>query len=253
MEDIAIETQSVAPDGVQFGAPVGQYRAGVLRVAALLTGILSLPASLFLGWIFLQGIINPELRQENPKVGIVPIVGLFGATIYCFWQWYAWRGTRADLFERGMILSGGGKTRAIAWNEIALVVPAASQYSNNVFRIELFTGETVFISWAFGKVFRLGDTIQRMSAATLLPRAISAWQGGAAVPFGPIHVLPAGLLDSIRHQTLLWNDVGAVTLAPMVVTITRKDRTRWAAFSKYGVPNVYVLLGLVEHILADKP
>ncbi|HEX8981696.1 MAG TPA: DUF6585 family protein [Ktedonobacterales bacterium] len=243
----------MAPDNVQFGAPVGQYRAGVLRVVTLLTGILSLAASLFLGWIILQGITKPELHQKNPQAGVVGIVGLFGAAIYCFWQWYAWRGTRADLFERGMILSGGGKTRAIAWNEIALVAPAANQYSNNVYRIELFNGETVFISWAFGRVFHLGDTIQRMLAATILPRAISAWQGGAAVPFGPIHVLPAGLLDNIRHQTLPWNDVGAVKLGAIYATITRKEGTRWAAFSKYGVPNAYVLIGLVEHILAAKP
>ncbi len=253
VEDIAVETQSATPGTVQFGAPVGQYRAGVLRAITGLSGILALVAGVFFAIILLQGVPHPEDQQTNPSVGFIMVAVFFACAIYGIWQWYAWRGTRAELFERGMILSSGGKTRAIAWNEIALVAPAFSQNTNNVFRIELFTGETVFITWAFGKVGRLGDAIQRMSAPELLPRAISAYQSGAAVPFGPIHVHPAGLVDTMRHQTLPWNDVGAVKLGTMYATITRKDGTLWANFSKYGIPNAHVLIDLVKHIVAAKP
>lgn len=253
VEVIAIETQSVAPNGAQFGSPVGQYRAGVLVPILAITGILSLAGSAFFTWVIFQGITNPDLHQKYPQSGFILVAGFLAGAVYAFWQWYVWRGIRVDLFERGMTLSNRGKSRAIAWNEIATVAAAASQWSNNVFRIDLLNGETVYLSWAVGKVFRLGDTIQQMSAPALLPRAIASWQSGDNVPFGPIHVLQTGLQDGIRYQTLLWNDVGHVTLSGLTVAITRKDRTRWAAFSKYGVPNVYVFISLVEHILAAKP
>lgn len=252
MEDIAIDTHSVAPDGVQIGAPVGQYRAGVWVFFFALMGIVSLVGGAFLGWVFLQGITQPDLGQVNPQAGIIVVVLFVAAAIYFFWLWYAWRGIRVDLFERGMTLSNHGKTKTIAWTDIARIGAAAGQSSNNIYRIDLFNGETVYIPWYVGAVFRLGDDIKRKSATALMPRAIAAWQEGATVPFGPVEVHPTGLLDGLRANTLLWNDVGAVTLSRMYVNITRKDGTRWAAFSTYGVPNLYVFTGLVEHILAAK-
>ncbi len=122
---------------------------------------------------------------------------------------------------------------------------------NHTDRIDLASGEIVYISWAFGKIVRLGEAIQRMSADILIPLAIDSWQGGANIPFGRLHILQDGISDG--YDTLPWNDVGAVTRRSSSIIITRSDTSRWAVFPKSSIPNVNVFLGLAEHILAKRP
>lgn len=242
--------QTSVVDAEQFGALVEQYRTGVLKVVLGLTGILSLASSAFCAWVFRQDLINLDLRQSDPQAAFILVAGFLAGALYCFWQWYAWRGSRADLHERGMILSGGGKTRAIAWSNIAGVTPVMNQSMNHTYRIDLASGEKVYISWAFGKVVRLGEAIQRMSADVLIPLAVASWEGGANIPFGRLHIVQDGISDG--YDTLPWNDVGAVTRQFSSIIITRSDSSRWAVFPRASIPNVNVFLGLAKHILAKR-
>lgn len=196
--------------------------------------------------------------QGDPSsvVGLVIVALVFiGLAVYAFWTVFSWRGARAQLFERGFILSRAGKTMAARWDDIADVkqyvvrmryyfIPVWTSYK---YTLALTNGETFRINNGFGKVAKLGDAMQRMSTNALLPRALAAYNSGATLPFGALSVSQAGISNG--KETLPWGDLERVTFSNGKILIMRKGkRLHWAVSYIRNTPNLYVLVGLVNHV-----
>ena len=149
----------------------------------------------------------------------------------------------------------GGKSLAGHWDDVASVIQRAFQmryygipiYTSHTYTVITLDGSKIKVDNAFGKVGKLGDTIQRLSANALLPRAIAAYHSGATLPFGKLSVSQAGISNG--KQTLPWSDLNQLTLRNGYVLITRKGKMlRWTSTPISATPNLYVLTALVGYI-----
>ena len=241
-------------ESMQYGAPIGEYRGSVARIVIGVAGV----ALVLIGAFFAIVATTPSAAAGDSSGAIADIIAsaifIIGA-IACFVTVFVWRGARAQLFERGFVIARAGKTTSARWEDIASVTQRVVQtryygipvWTSHTYNVTLTNGDRLRITDAFGKVGKLGDSIQRMSANALLPRAIAAYHSGALLPFGALNVSQAGISNG--KETLPWSDLNQLTLLNGRVIITRKGkRLRWSATQISKTPNVYVLTALVGYI-----
>lgn len=240
-------------ESTQYGAPIGEYRGGAARIVIAIAGV----ALALIGVFF--AVASSALSPTGDSSGaiadiIVGVLFIVGA-IACFVTVFFWRGAHAQLFERGFVIARAGKTTSASWEDITSVTQRVVQsryygipvWTSHTYNVTLANGEKLRITDAFGKVGKLGDSIQRMSANALLPRAIAAYHSGATLPFGQLSVSQAGISNG--KETMPWSDLNQLLLMNGYVTITRKGkRLRWASARISKTPNVYVLTALVGYI-----
>lgn len=241
-------------EAAQYGAPVGEYRGSRARIFLIIFCV----ALLLIGVFFL--VIGPATASASSDSSgtvadiIVGVLFIAGA-LYCAWTIFSWRGARAQLFERGFVISRAGKTTAARWEDISTITSkvVVSRYygipiwTSHLYTLTLANGETLRVNNAFGQVGKLGEALQRISANVLLPRAIASYQSGAALPFGRFTVSQAGISNG--KETLPWNDLNQLVFQSGNVIITRKGKMlRWAMAPVSKTPNAYTLNLLVGYI-----
>jgi hypothetical protein len=92
---------------------------------------------------------------------------------------------------------------------------------------------------------QLAELIERETARRMLPEAERQLDAGGSVTFGPLTVGSAGLTKG--SATLPWDEIADVQVVKGVLTARQRGRRRaWCAVGVSKVPNVAVLLGLVE-------
>ena len=82
----------------------------------------------------------------------------------------------------------------------------------------------------------------------LLPLAFDRYMEGKSLTFGPLSVDVEGLTHG--KSFLPWGEVNEVKLAMGMFTVTQKGK--WLSWCKIGVaslPNLFVLLALVDNIV----
>lgn len=244
-------SSAVSVATTQYGAPVGEYGGSKASIFLIICGV----ALLALGLFFAVAV--PMLSNDPSGLGIDLFVGavFIAGAVYSFWTVFSWRGSHAQLFERGFVLARAGKTMSARWDDVASVtqnivrirynfIPVWTSYK---YTVALNNGDSMLINNGFSKVGKLGENVQRISANTLLPRAIGAYNSGAALPFGKFSVSQAGISNG--QETLPWSDLDRVTFANGALLVMRKGkRMRWAAAPIRTTPNVYVLTGLVNYV-----
>jgi hypothetical protein len=241
-------------ESMQYGAPIGEYHGSVARIVIGVAGV----ALVLIGAFFAIVATTPSAAAGDSSGAIADIIAsaifIIGA-IACFITVFVWRGARAQLFERGFVIARAGKATSARWEDIASVTQRVVQtryygipvWTSHTYNVTLTNGDRLRITDAFGKVGKLGDSIQRMSANVLLPRAIAAYHSGALLPFGALNVSQAGISNG--KETLPWSDLNQLLLLNGRVIITRKGkRVRWSATQISKTPNVYVLTALVGYI-----
>ncbi len=242
-------------ESTQLGAPMGEYRGSVTRIFMLILGFVALAFGLFIAVVAGYGMANPDANQTDPLTGVILGVIFMLVSAYPFGVVFMWRGAHAQLFERGFSIARAGKTTTARWEDVTSVTQRIVQsryygipvYTSHRYDITLANGNKLRINDAFGKVGKLGDAFQRMSANALLPRAIASFQSGAALPFGKLSVSQAGISNG--KDTLPWTDFSQVTLQNGYARVMRKGKMlRWTSARISQTPNIYVLMALVGYI-----
>ncbi|HEX8997487.1 MAG TPA: DUF6585 family protein [Ktedonobacterales bacterium] len=240
-------------EGAQYGAPIGDFGGSKARIFLILCCIVLL----LLGGFFVA--VAPSTGSSGDSSGVVAdvIAGaiFLAGALYCAWTIFSWRGAHAQLFEQGFVVSRAGKTTSARWDDVASVTAKVVVmryygipfWTSRLYTLTLANGETLRLTNAFAQASKLGESVQRMSANVLLPRAISSYQTGATLPFGRFGVSQAGISNG--RDTLPWNDVNQLTFQNGNVIITRKGKMlRWASAPVAKTPNAYVLNLLVGYI-----
>lgn len=98
---------------------------------------------------------------------------------------------------------------------------------------------------------QLGWIFTTRVAEILLPKAISQFNAGQSITFGPLTVGPGGISEG--GDSLTWDEVGDVRTEESFVNV-RKVGTRraWKKVTQPEVPNDFVLEALVRTILAQR-
>lgn len=246
-------TNSPTADAALYGAPLGEHRGStVRRVFLSIIGVVVLAMGLSSFAVF----ISSSASDTGGKISGIFVGLLFiGAALYCFYTLFSWRGAHAQLFQNGFIISRAGKTLNGRWEDVASVkqqivqqryygIPVWTSYRYDV---ALLNGDSTRINSGFRDAGKLGDAFQRLAANAQLPRAISAYQSGATVPFGKYSVSQAGISNG--KDTLPWSDASHVAFGNGYVLVMRQGKKiRWASAPMAKVDNVYVFVALVNHI-----
>lgn len=159
----------------QLGAPIGDYGGSITRFVAIVVGLIGV-------WIGIVGSIGDTQLDTVPRLLFV------GLGIGCFVQFYLWRGAHAQLFERGFIISLGGKTVTGRWDDIANVTHEAKRWYllyliplpftvSHAYTVSLRSGERIKIDSAFSKAHEAGAAVERMWRQAVAAKRSSA--GGA--------------------------------------------------------------------------
>lgn len=242
-------SSAVSVATTQYGAPVGVYGGSKASIFLSICGVALLALGLFFAVAVPMN--DPSGLGIDLFVGVIFIAG----AVYSFWTVFSWRGSHAQLFERGFVLSRAGKTMSARWDDVASVtqnivrirynfVPVWTSYK---YTVALNNGDSMLINNGFSKVGKLGENVQRISANTLLPRAIAAYNSGAVLPFGKLSLSQAGISNG--QETLPWSDLDRVTFVNGGALVMRKGkRIRWASEHIRKIPNVYVFTGLVNYV-----
>ena len=239
----------------QLGALIGDYRASRARFAVLIFGLLILAFGLAMAGLAGYGLLNPNSGQQSPLIGVVLGGAFMLCSLFPFWTMYTWRGAHAQLFERGFVISLAGATTAGRWEDITSVTQRIVQsryygvpvWTSRRYSITLANGQRALVNNAFAQAGKLGDAIQRMSANTLLPRAIASYHSGATLPFGRLSLSQAGISNG--KETLPWSDLQGIVLLNGRVMVHRKGkRLAWTTTRISDTPNLYVLTGLVGYV-----
>lgn len=238
----------------EYGASIGEYRGSKARIFLIICGVALLALGVFFVAVTAGLASEPNNASGVFAGGLVCVVFIAGA-VYAFWTVFSWRGAQAQLFERGFVIARAGKTVAARWEDIASVTQYIIRmryygipvWTSHKYTVALNNGDSLLINNGFGKVGKLGEAVQRMSANVLLPRAIAAYNSGAVLPFGKFSVSQAGISNG--QETLPWSDLNQLTFGNGNVLIMRKGkRLRWAATRVRQTPNIYVLTGLVSYV-----
>ncbi|MGZ3582703.1 MAG: DUF6585 family protein [Ktedonobacterales bacterium] len=240
---------SLALASTQYGAPISEYRGSVSRIVFGIFGALMLIFGI------LVVIPSPSSSTGDSSGTVFAAIVFIAMALGFFWIPFSWRGARAQLFEQGFIISRAGKTTTARWDDITGVTQQITRirtygipvWTTYLYKISLANGEAARVNNAFGKIGQLGDTIQRMSANALLPRAIASYQSGASLPFGKISISRAGISNG--KETVPWSNIKQLTLQNGALIIRRNDkRLAWVSTPVAKTPNIYVLTALVDHI-----
>lgn len=137
-------------------------------------------------WIVLWGALAAWTTVGSLVQGSVGgvLFGLaLGAGCYAYYYYVARHDVHMRLFERGFVISRGGKTTSARWEDVANVEHAVRTlrydfiipiYRSHTYRITLTNGRRVKVTSSFRKHRELGDTIQRMWTEAAIDRRACA-------------------------------------------------------------------------------
>lgn len=95
---------------------------------------------------------------------------------------------------------------------------------------------------------RLGGFMEREVSRHLLPVALAKYEAEASLVFGPLEVSPLGLSIRQGQYVLPWPEYERLSLDETSLSLYRQgDNQPWATLSLSGLPNVWVLKGVIEH------
>ncbi|GCE04886.1 DUF6585 family protein [Dictyobacter aurantiacus] len=95
---------------------------------------------------------------------------------------------------------------------------------------------------------RLGGFMEREVSRYLLPQALAKYEAESSLAFGQLEVSPMGLSLQQGRYRLPWSEYERLSLDDTTLSIYGYgDSQPWVALSLSGLPNVWVLKGIIEH------
>lgn len=99
----------------------------------------------------------------------------------------------------------------------------------------------------------LGRLVEEEVTRRLLPRAIAAYRAGGPVVFDEVVVSVRGIGIKQGRRLLYWDDLAKVDIDETTCTFYKVgEREKWATVMIASIPNVRVLVGLIEHAKSER-
>ncbi|MFD0855414.1 DUF6585 family protein [Actinomadura adrarensis] len=163
---------------------------------------------------------------------------------------------KALVYERGLVLiARSGKTRRFPFGDVRVQQEIVEKRlygfrASTAYRFVL-TGpdghKKVLTNFGYRRIDELGRTIQGHVVRAQLPGVLAGLQRGEQIEFGKLCLSKDGI--GTRRRLLAWDEIGAVKFEEgYVVVAPREGRLNIAAAVK-AVPNVFVLLAVVEQVM----
>lgn len=157
------------------------------------------------------------------------------------------RGLRIALFEHGLVQAQHGQVEAIRWDQVAATLHRASILCRA-------DGSQLALKDIGRDSRMIRQRVRRETNRLLLPRAIARYNVGEPVIFGDLSISPRGLIHGT--DTLPWTRLSGIRLDPkgyLTIQQAGLPQAWWYYSDADEVPNLFLLLALLEHIIHRLP
>jgi hypothetical protein len=182
------------------------------------------------------------------------VAGLAGWGAYASWI------KGIALYEAGLACRSRKGIQAWRWEDVDRFYTAITRHYIN----GIYTGTThVYILFnrsekrlvlndAYAHVVDLGKKVEQGTFPRLYEHAVSRYNTGEALDFGPVILSQAGI--QVRKKVYPWSEVQQVSIRRGILQVLKKDGGRFSGMhvAASAIPNVRVLLSLVDQIVGIK-
>ena len=246
------------PQTYELGTPTAEFSTAPKRNIRFFLGFLILVVGETGAFLSLSPYLYLYPRDMFTAIGgigvLVAIVGyiVIEASL-------RYRQLRILIFPDGFIQTRAGKTDTIRWHEVNSIWQSVTRryvngvYTGTTYKYTLLTagGQKFMFGNGIKNIEQFGNLLQQYVITLRLPEAIAAYNGGQVVNFGPLSVSQMGLTKG--NQTVPWSEIQGVQVQRGYIKV--KKQTGWFNFANVrvsAVPNVFVLLSLVDRIVGIK-
>ena len=241
----------------QLGLPIEEYRSNPnhLRQRQKVGAVFLLSGSAFIFFaLMLEESVLPELH-----IAIFFCTLFVGGVLLSLGCWLIATSTRRKghrflVFEHGFIFEQLQRVEKVRWDAISTVKMKSwtgLQGRMYLCQLGLQNGNSFrFIKNAsdFPGIAHFCDRIQLELTSRQLPQALETFEQGETLQFGLIRVDSTGITNGDRF--LPWKLIQAMQLENGAIVITSETGPiRWTDSTPYTVPNIFVLLSLVEQVV----
>ena len=163
------------------------------------------------------------------------------------------RDMRVLVFPDGLSYTNRGKTEIIRWDVVEAVWQDITEDTTHNVVIHVYTvqcndGRKFVFKDTLADVDELGRTIQEEVTRRALPRVLEAYNADQTIPFGKLSISNAGMTKG--QETLPWDQIERVWLSQGELIVEKVGkRLRWSSFRVLEMPNLFVLLAIVNQIV----
>jgi hypothetical protein len=229
-----------------------------MKIVSALGLIVLLPCAIA---ITVLAVVDPPPATPDGAAGIFMMVAFYVLALLPVTLVLVHRKRRAELYEHGLVLIDGARSRAVRWDEVTTIRVEVMSFRVNGIptgtncRCVLVpsTGEKlVFNHWLDGAL-ELVELVEDAVAQHQLPRARRVIDGGGTVEFGPWMLGLVGIAKG-SGEPLPWTEVDRVDVnGGFVIVRKRGKRLPWASRRYARLPNARTLLSLAHSLLARRP
>ena len=247
----------------KLGAPQADYTVGKLARGwrwrnPILFLILSVMLVLILTAAFLLLFYSDSEASMNMSSSLLTYIGLcqglfsvgiaFSVFVYTSYHLY-------PCGEAIILKQSKRKFRTIRWNEVESIWRTFAHTPDSVFtrqcayKIHCHDGYTLTFSGKPGEMDELDKIIEAQFTQRLLPTYIADYQAGHTLNFGLLTLDLNGL--SAHGKVLAWEQITKVSLRQnrhLVVSSVSEQQKPWLNIQAFKIPNLMILLSLVEQV-----
>lgn len=203
------------------------------------------------GFVMIQDRMTTPLAISG---ALLLVAGLAGWSAYASWI------KGIALYEAGIACRSRKGIQAWRWEDVARLYTAITRHYTN----GIYTGTThiytlfnhsqkrLVLNDAYAHVGDLGKRVEQSTFPRLYERAVSRYNAGEALDFGPVILSQAGI--QVRKKAYAWSEVQQVSIRRGILRVSKKDGGRFSGthIAASAVPNLRVLLSLMDQIVGIK-
>jgi hypothetical protein len=162
------------------------------------------------------------------------------------------RSVQVSVSDQGFTYSDSKGQASLQWDQIAAVWQQYVHGSKGRVRLAAYTvqgrdGTKIVLNPnTITKGRDLGLYIQQKTLDALVPAYLNSYHNGQTLGFGPVQLSRAGI--TVGDKTLPWEHLQSVNASGWLLTINPSGLKAWASLEVSQIPNVRVLLTVIERV-----
>lgn len=240
----------------QLGTPLAEHRRW-LRPSSIVYSVLLVVAGLLL---FLIAGAGGDGAIVSFIIGLILFVcGLIAPLLFLIN-----RSQRVCVFAEGLVQVKGGTSEVVRWDQVESVLQAIVKVTYRVlyvipvarivrhsYTVRRTDGTRLVFRDSLRGVEALGDRLSRETARYLFPKALATYHAGEQVAFGEVAISKRGI--GRNGKLLSWTEYQGVEVVRGVVKLQQRGkRSNWTAVPVRKLPNLLVVLSLLETIAREQ-
>ena len=230
-----------------MGRLIKKYE-GRSAVGPLLIFILGMGMVMASVWAFMGQSLPNYLRAFVVAGVLFALVGIDGVV-------KALREYSITLYEGGFEYSTITENRLVRWNEVVSVwQKILTRGANGPITQTIYTlllkdkKKLVLDNERFKDMLGLGKTIQHEVTRCLMPQYVQTLNSGGTAQFGKLAITNQTISNG--KESIPWSQVKEVRVRNGVIAIWKEDKWLiWSSILAADIPNMFVLLSLVDQIV----